>query len=151
MPKYIFLAVSVVCVVFFASPSWALWQAVGANQVGVKVLDTSYSYGQSPLLVTVSGIIHKVQEEEFHISTSLSAAGPFVPVAVKHMKPFATDNIDTIVALVAPRSFYRVSSAGTGAVIFSWYELCEDTMPVEVALAGLWVLSFLGGVLVGRL
>jgi hypothetical protein len=139
-----------VMVVMWASPVWAAWQSPGSNQVGVKALDVPYQATDGSILVTVSGVIHKVSEEEFHIAVS-SDGVTFIPIAVKHMKPFATDNIDTVVALVPHRSWYRVSTVATGAVVVAWYEQGDGQMPTELAVALAWILAFVGGVMAGRL
>lgn len=131
-------------------PASAYWQAPSVNQVGVKTFGTVYQATPNSLLVTVQGIIHKTKEEEFNISISSQSSGPFFPLALKHMKPFSTDNTDTISALVPSSYFYQVQSL-SGADVIGWYEQGDIEMPIEVALTGLWVLSFLGGVLVGRL
>lgn len=138
----------VVMVVFFlaflAAPAAANVVAYGPNQVGTKTINTAYVNGANALFVTVVASGNQNTDITFQVAPS---GGTFLELAL--CQPPKNGASCTVAGQVPPAWSYKVVAPASVSLSF-WYELEDIMLPIEVALASLWVLSFIGGVLVGR-
>jgi hypothetical protein len=131
-------------VLFLAAPAAANVVAYGPNQVGTKTINTAYGNGSNALFVTVVARGNQNVDITFQVAPPL---GAFLELAV--CRPPQNGASCTVAGHVPPSWSYKVGAPASVSLSF-WYELEDIMIPIEVALASLWVLSFIGGVLVGR-
>ena len=131
-------------VLFLAAPAAANVVAYGANQVGTKTINTAYSNGSNALFVTVVASGNQNADITFQVAPP---GGAFLELA--ECQPSKNGAFCTVAGHVPPSWSYKVGAPASVSLSF-WYELEDIMIPIEVALASVWVLSFIGGVLVGR-
>lgn len=138
------VVVAAFLVLLLAAPAAANVVAYGANQVGTKTINTAYGNGSNALFVTVVASGNQSAAITFQVAPP---GGAFLELA--ECQPSKNGAFCTVAGHVPPSWSYKVGAPASVALSF-WYELEDMMIPIEVALASVWVLSFIGGVLVGR-
>ncbi len=131
-------------VLFLAAPAAANVVAYGANQVGTKTINAAYVNGSNALFVTIVARGNQNANITFQVAPP---RGAFLELA--DCQPSKNGASCTVAGHVPPSWSYKVGAPASVSLSF-WYELEDIMIPIEVALASVWVLSFIGGVLVGR-
>lgn len=132
-------------VLFLAAPVSANFVAYGPDQAGVKVLGTSYLVGAHAVFVMVKASLSN--GEQVRLRVVPPGGTGFNPDVCEGAVVTGVQRC-TVSGIVPPGWSYQIVL--TGGTVNTWYEMEDIMLPIEVALAGLWVLSFIGGVLVGR-